>query len=134
MPTTIKEQILSANDLIRVPEFVPEWDCLVYVRELDGAGRSRCMDLFRDEQQRDPDMMAKVLCRTLCDEEGGLLFAESDAPALSKKNGLVIERLFLKSLEVNKIGSKAEEEEIKNSEGTDGDDSYSDSPSVSEDL
>lgn len=136
MNATLKEKILGANDLVREVIDVPEWDCTLYVRELDGAGRTRCMDLFPDnkEDERDPDLMAKVLCLTLCNEYGELLFQESDAPALSKKNGLVIERLFLKALAVNKIGAKAEEEEIKNSVGTDGEDSYSGSPSVLEDL
>jgi len=116
MDALTKTQILSANDIKTVEIDVPEWGVTVYVREWSGVERTKAMQQFRQEEDAQPsaEVMARILCGVLRDEDGRLIFDDTDAPALANKSGAVLDRLFMRAMEINGIGRKAEEDAVKN--------------------
>ncbi|WP_329214791.1 phage tail assembly chaperone [Streptomyces sp. NBC_01485] len=137
-------QILEAEDTQIKPVDVPEWGGEVLVRGLTGIERdayeagiqqirpkpdgSREVVFVRDNAR------AKLLVKCLIDEQGNRLFKDTDAPALGKKAGAVIDRLYDVAAELSGMGDAVEKEIEGNSEAAPSGDSSSSSPETSDDL
>lgn len=96
-----KEQMLGAQDLTVKEVRVPEWNGTVFVRMMDGDQR----DKFEADQIANPhtNVRARLVALTVCDKDGNLLFTEADVPAISKKAGAALDRIFAAAAKHNRI-------------------------------
>ncbi|SHI68507.1 phage tail assembly chaperone [Streptomyces sp. 3214.6] len=135
-------QILEADDTKIEPVPVPEWGGEVLVRGLTGIERD---DYEASIQQIRPkpdgtkevvfvrgNARARLLVKCLIDEQGNRLFKDSDAPALGKKNGAIIDKLYDVAAELSGMGDANEAEIEGNSEAGQTGDSSSSSPETSD--
>jgi hypothetical protein len=91
---------------------VPELTGTAYVRALTAGERDR----FEVEHTKsaDKDFRARLAAATLCDQEGGLLFAPSDIPRLSALPASVLEPIVQAAVKVNRLGAADIEDLRKN--------------------
>jgi hypothetical protein len=108
-----KSAILEAEDLPRREVHVPEWGGSVFIRMMTGSER----DAFEERQIKAPyrDLRARLAAAVCCDEAGNLLFGENDLPALCKKSGRALDRVFSAASRHNGLTSADIEELKKNS-------------------
>lgn len=121
MPDTLsRDDILEADDLkIEGPIEVPEWDGHVHLREMTGREREQYEDEVVTGDPQDPDvntehMRARLLVRTLCDEDGNRLLEDDDMEALSDRSADVLGRLFQKAQELSGLLPGQMEEAVGN--------------------
>ena len=122
----LREQILSADDLKRERVEVPEWGLTLHVRTLPGTERDEWEAAVYGEarpnmaQAEAAQLMARkrakaqLLVRSVCDEAGQRVFADSDVEALAGKSGAAIGRLFEVAQRVNGITAQDVEALAKN--------------------
>lgn len=121
------EGILAADDhrLERVD--VPEWGGHVYIRTMGGDERDLFEQSFLDERGKRKRVVANIraglLARTLCDQAGARLFNDKQVAQLGRKNGVVLERLFLVAQRVNGLSDEDIEEIAGNLQADQRDDS-----------
>lgn len=99
-----KEQILQKQDVKTEEVEVPEWGGKVIIAEMTGFLRDRWENLvFTDkgEVQDFTYIREKTLICSIVDEELNPIFTEEDIPELAKKNGVILNRLFLKAREIS---------------------------------
>ncbi|MGW0579638.1 hypothetical protein ACWD25_27565 [Streptomyces sp. NPDC002920] len=136
------KQILEAEDTKTEPVDIPDWGGEVLVRGLTGAERDDYEASIQQIRPR-PDgskevvwvrgnARARLLVKCLIDDQGNRLFKDSDAPALGKKNGAILDRLYDVAAELSGMGDAAEKEIEGNSEAASGGDSSSSSPETSD--
>jgi hypothetical protein len=115
---TIRETVLSAQDVKLVPVSVPEWGMPegLFVRELSAYSADEYNSLLfvhTDAEGRltesVPWLRTALVCKALCDAEGNRVFADADLEALGAKSGPVMERLYLAAKAVNEIDVPVEE-------------------------
>ncbi|WP_017614141.1 hypothetical protein [Nocardiopsis salina] len=103
MTTSLRDQILEADDLPEVDEAVPEWGGLVVrVRGLSGTDRDAyeakavaLKNQGQDVELRLQDFRTKLVVKCLFDPESDeRLFSDKDVAKLGRKSGAVIERLY----------------------------------------
>ena len=100
MATLTKGEILAAVDLPTERVAVPEWGGEVMVRGMTGAERDAFeASLVRTRGQKTSELnlenaRAKLIARTVVDEEGTRLFSDADAVALGKKSAQALQRVF----------------------------------------
>lgn len=109
-----KDQILAADDLPFRDIDVPEWGGSVRVRTMTGRERDAWESLIyvttgKDVQFKKDDFRAKLLAKTIVDENGSLLFTEAEIAALSGKSSKVISRLFDAAQDLNGISKEVQE-------------------------
>lgn len=114
-----RDQILEANDIPQEEVDVPEWGGTVLVRGLTGEER----DDFEGEvvQMRGKEtrmnlknFRAKLVARTIVNEEGERIFSDSDVKALGKKSGLALQRVFEIAQRLSGLSDQDVEELVKN--------------------
>lgn len=103
--------ILGAKDLELTPVPVPEWGGSVFVRSMSGKERLAWEAEIREtvvaakgtEDVSDGELGAAMasqgvqydlVVRTVCDEDGDLLFTADDIPALEEKSWTALERVI----------------------------------------
>lgn len=126
-----KAAILAAVDLETQDVEVDEWGGTVRVAVMSGKARD---DFFARQGEGSvpySQFAATVLVATIVDENGGLMFEESDIEALRAKSPAATERVLAVAMKLNGIGPKAVEEAEKNSVAAPSGDSGSVSPSPS---
>jgi len=107
----LRERLLQEVPLERASVTVPEWG-EVWVRELAGFEREE----LEDHLQRQPNRVrATYVAAHVCDEEGKRIFQWKDVLALCKLPPRILDPVFMKALEVSKMGDKQLEEEVGNS-------------------
>jgi len=115
-----RDTVLKAKDLLSEKVEVPEWGGQVCVRCMTGTER----DAFESEaysfrgkdlQVNRENFRARLLVRTLADDKGERLFADSDLAALGGKSGKVLDRLFTIAMRINGLSREDVEELTKNS-------------------
>ena len=115
----LRAAILAANDIDLEPVYVPQWKETVYVKTLSGTERERYLASItrttgkgrhKDTEVLTIEATAKLLSRTLCDQDGNLLFTEKDVPALGKKSSLAMDLVSKVAAKLNGFGVEAEEE------------------------
>ena len=110
-----KDSILQVKDTPYINVEIPEWGGNAFVKTLTGAERLRLeADISQDAKTNGP-ALTRVVCATLCDEQGRLLFDyPKDIDALNTKSVKVLHRLFDVALKVNALSSKDVDELEKN--------------------
>lgn len=137
-------QILGAEDVQTRTVPVPEWGGDVIVRGLTGADRD-AYEASLNQMRPKPDgtrelvlvrdnARAKLLVKCLIDENGNRLFKETDAPALGKKSGAVLDRLYDVATDLSGMSDEAQKELEGNSDAAQSGDSSSSSPESSDEL
>jgi hypothetical protein len=115
-----REQILHAEDLQF--EEVEAWGGVVRVRMMTGSERDSfeqsMMKVDGAKVTRDmANMRAKLLIRTICDENNKRVFTDKDIDLVGGKSAAEIEKVFEAAQRLNKLAAQDSEEQEKNSEG-----------------
>lgn len=126
-----KEQILSAQDFKTEEVEVPEWDGKVRVKSLTAKERDRfeagmIEGRGKDRKTNLENLRARLVAKTVVDEQGNLLFSEKDVDALGEKNAAAIDKVFAVAQRLSKLRPEDVEELTKNSDQGQSDDSSSD--------
>lgn len=114
-----KEQILAANDSVVEEVEIPEWSGSVKVRGMTGKDRdafeaSLMEKKGKSTEQNFANLRAKLVSRTVVDDEGNLIFSEADIPAIGEKSAKAIDRIFKVAQRLSGIGQDAVDELTKN--------------------
>ena len=125
-----KENILTANDIKREEVQVPEWGGVVLVQGLSGRDRdqleaSMIQGKGKDTKVSLDNLRAKVVARSIVDENGNRIFSDADIPALAKKSALALNRVYEVAQRLSGISQEDVDELTKNSETAPSDDSGS---------
>lgn len=112
---TTKQSILDAPDRDFEVVDVPKWG-KVSILVMSGAERDAFEQSCADENKRATmeNIRARLLVRTLGDEEGKRLFEDSDAAALGKKSGKILGKLFDLAQKANGLSKEDIDELRKN--------------------
>lgn len=94
-----REAILDAQDVTIEQVEVPEWGGFVFVRSLSAKDRDTLESSMVQQKGKTrtvtlDDFSAKLFVATVCDQEGNLLFSESDVPSLSRKSAAAVRRVL----------------------------------------
>lgn len=115
-----REQILQAADLTLEPLFVPAWGGEVFVRTMKASARDKFeASRVRLNAERQPELVAdntraRLLSMTVCDEQGKLLFSESDIDALGEKDAASVDAVYDVALRINAMRTQDLEKKLKN--------------------
>jgi len=114
-----KEQILQIEDLPFEDVEIPEWDGMVRVRTMTGTERDAFEESIIDFKNKDrktnfQNLRAKLVAKTVIDENGNLLFTDEDVIKLGKKSAKALDRIFEVAQRLNGLGQKDIEELTKN--------------------
>lgn len=125
-----RDQILQANDIQTEEVSVPEWGGTVLVRALDGEERdaleaSMIQGKGKNAQVNLKNLRAKLVARSIVDENGKRLFEDSDIPALAKKSAAALNRVYEVAQRLSGITPEDVDELTKNSEPAQSEDSGS---------
>lgn len=139
-----RDAIVKAQDILTETVPVPEWGGDVVVRGLTGdeldefQGSVRQFRRSLDGKGMEPvliqkGMHAKLLVKTLVDDNGERLFMDNEAGELGAKSGKVLERLYEVAQRLSGLSEEEEEEMEGNSDApTDTGASTSSSPEASD--
>lgn len=125
------DAILAAADLKAEIVEVPEWGGSVRIGVMSGA----CRDAFMTEVAggvRLSEYAARLLAKTVLDENNAPLFTKEQIEPLQGKNKDVLDRLLAVANRINGVGATATEEIAKNSDAAPSGVSGSDSPTSTE--
>jgi hypothetical protein len=115
-----KDSILSFKGKPLTPVETPEWGGTVYLRVMRGSER----DAFEAETYKlngkslelnRVNARARLLVKTLCDEQGNRLFTDADATQLGEQPADVLDRVYTVALRVNGFTSADVADLAKNS-------------------
>jgi hypothetical protein len=139
------DDILGADDVTIEPVKVPEWGGkTVLVRGLSGEERDAWEASIRQirpslskkgEQEivlNQTNARAKLLVKCIVNTQGQRVFTDQQAPALGRKNGRALDRLYDVASRLSGLSDEEEEVIEGNSETAAGDDSPSSSPETSD--
>jgi hypothetical protein len=115
-----------------------EWGTM-HVRVMSGTERDAYdATLYRDWDEeterwiRPPNLRSHLLVRTICDTKGVRVFTDDDVAKLGEADHRLLTPLYVKSMEINRIGGGAVEEEKKDSGAIPTSSSGTNSPSNSD--
>jgi len=101
---------------------VPEWGGSVFVRVLSGTERDAYeADIFANKENRLENMRAKLVVRTVCDENGSLLLKPDDVARIGADSWVALDRIMKVAQRINRLTDSALEEIKGNSEPSPGD-------------
>jgi hypothetical protein len=127
-----REDILKTDDLEVRDVEVPEWGGTVRIRAMSGTERD-AYDASRMERAADGTYVptfvnsrAKLVARSIVDDNGVLLFSEVDVVALGRKSAVALGRVFEAAAELS--GLSDGDDLAGNSEAAPSGDSGSSSP------
>jgi len=94
-----RDEILNKDDIQQENVSVPEWDGDVIVRGLNGYDRDRYEESMVERRGKSfstnlENIRARLVSLCVVDAEGKRIFADEDIPALGKKSGAALERVF----------------------------------------
>jgi hypothetical protein len=132
-----RDDILAAKDIDTREVDVPEWGGTVLVKALSGKERDAFESSLR--QLRGKEMVpnlanarAKLVARSVVDEDGARLFGDNEINALGDKCAAALDRLFEVASEMSGLNDDDVEKLSGNSETTPEGDSTSTSPNDSD--
>lgn len=109
MASKLRNQILSSQDVKGEVVTVPEWNCDVYCKELNGTERAAFVGMS-------PSNAYDILLTNVLDPETKEpIFEIADRDALYKKSGGVLEKLTRVIFKLSGLWTGAVEEAEKNS-------------------
>ncbi len=125
-----KDQILQAQDIMFEDVPVPEWGGTVRVVTLTGNERdaieaSMIVGKGKNKDISLANLRAKVVARSVVDEEGKRIFEDEDIAALGRKSTAALNRVYEVAQRLSGITQEDVDELTKNSEAAQSDDSGS---------
>ena len=115
---SLRDTILSADDLGESIVDVPEWDVKIKIRGMDGLTRSKVQKIATSN---DPYANSDILILVARDpDDDTLIFDKADREALSDKSGGVLERLALEVLSISGVSIDDAEAEVEADPTSDG--------------
>jgi hypothetical protein len=131
MTVLSRDAILDAPDTEYEIVDVPEWGGKVRVKSLTGDERDTYEQSIIDQRgtvtaAKLVGAQARLIALTAVDDDGALLFTETDVRALGAKSAQALSRVFDVSARLSRLRQRDVEELVGNSEGTQGDASPSD--------
>lgn len=110
-----KDQILAAEDLVTEDVEVPEWGGTVRVRMMTGAERDSFEDSLTQTKGKNvktnlANLRARLVARTVVDEDGKRLFTDAEAGVLGQKSAAALDRVFEAARKLNGMTEKDVEE------------------------
>jgi hypothetical protein len=123
---SLRETILSADDLGRKAVTIPEWGVTVEVRGLTASARAKLFEMGKNISELDARW--HLISSSVYDpEKGERVFKSDDKVAVMEKNADVIDVLLAAINEINGYNQSAVEDAEKNSSA----DTQSDSSIIS---
>ena len=123
-----KEAILGAQDIVTERVEVPEWSGYCLVRGMTGTERDSFEESiieFEDHKKgkgtqrtaktKFANIRAKLVARSVVDEDGKRVFTDAEAEKLGAKSGAVLDRLFDVARRLSGMSEQDVEELTKNS-------------------
>ncbi len=116
-----KDQILQAQDIMFEDVPVPEWGGTVRVVTLTGNERdaieaSMIVGKGKNKDVSLANLRAKVVARSIVDEEGKRIFEDEDIAALGRKSAAALNRVYEVAQRLSGITQEDVDELTKNSE------------------
>lgn len=108
-----KQEILSAQDLKTEVIEVPEWGGAVRVRTMTGSDRDTFENALFGKGDKNR-VRAWLVALTVVDENGHMMFSESDVDALGRKSAAALNRVFNAAQRINAISESDAKEMEKN--------------------
>ena len=115
-----KDAIFSLKDDLGLKAVeVPEWGGTIYLRGLRGIERDAFETSMwdgegKDKKQNLANLRARLLVRSISDENGVRVFGDDDAAELGLRSGKVLDRLYDIAAALSGIGPQAVEAATKN--------------------
>lgn len=133
---SVKPKLLSRDDILKADDIktelveVPEWGGAVMVRGLTGAERDALEEEVTSQRGSSVrvnlrNLRAKLVVRSVVDEQGKHLFTPADVDALGKKSAAALQRVFNVASRLSGLSREDLEELTKNSEDGQSEDSTS---------
>lgn len=113
---SLRDRILSADDIGRTTIEVPEWGCELEVRTVTAGERSKMIrSALTDEGTLDTTTLFPMLIIGSCfdPETGEQVFEADDITALQGKSAAAVERVGQKAMEMSGMTSEAVDAEGK---------------------
>lgn len=117
---SLKDKIISADDLPRIPLIVPEWDISEkdggFIRGLTGSDRDAYESSIRSYRPDGKmvvnlkDVRARLVARCIVDDNDERVFSDKEIGQLAAKSGAVLDRLFDKAAALSGLSKEAVEE------------------------
>ena len=116
MAQLTKEQILSADDLARKKLEIPEWGGHIWIAVMSGTARDRFETsvIGKNGVANTLNIRAKLAAATITDENGELLFNESEIIKLGRKSASALDLIYEESQKINRLTDDDVEELAKN--------------------
>jgi hypothetical protein len=114
---SLRDTILSAQDLKLVPVEVPEWKCTIYLKDMSGVERLTYEQSVYDKSGQVSNLdsfYTKLLVKCIVDENYKRVFSDEEIPELSVKSARVLHRLWEQAMQINKLGDDNVEDAKKN--------------------
>ncbi len=136
----LRDKILKAGDLKRVPVTIPDWGATVYVKTMTGSERdefeARWLKAQGGRKAGNAESMrgfrAQVAVSTVVDKDGNQIFEAGDAEALGEKSAVALQRIFDVAAPLNGLTKSDVDELVGNSEPGPSASSTSASPGTSD--
>jgi hypothetical protein len=118
-----KNEILQAQDIQREEVPVPEWGGVVLVRGLTGKQRDGLEASMIEGKGKNANvnlmnLRAKLVARSVVDEDNKRVFEDADIPALTEKSAVALNRVYEVAQRLSGITQEDVDELTKNSEAT----------------
>lgn len=114
---SLRDKILAADDIQSEMVEVPEWDCTLEVRGMNGADRSRILELAAgaDDGKISVGSMyvETVIAATYDPETGERVFTDADRDVLMSKSAAAIDRIAQVGMRLSAMSSEAQDEAKK---------------------
>lgn len=127
---SLRETILKSNDIQTEPVKVEEWGVTVFIKGMTGAERDEYeASLFSiegkgknaDVKMNRSNIRAKLLIKTIVDEQGNRIFGDGDVESLGGKSASALDKLFEVAQKLSGLTEADMEELEKNlNSGPDG--------------
>ena len=114
-----RDEILKAQDIKTEEVQVPEWGGSILVRGLTGIERDRFEESILQGHGKNrtvtlDNIRAKLIARSVVDEQGNRIFSDADIEGLGKKSGATLSRVFEVCQRLSGLNEGALEELTKN--------------------
>lgn len=134
---SLRDQILTVQDLPAEQLPIPEWGCTVEVRGMSGTQRAEFLGRFFDGDGKPTGNPIEtyphlVAAHVFDPATGERVFTEDDAEALASKSAAILEMLASKALSLSALQPKAVADAAKKSEALPSGDSSSTSAGSTE--
>lgn len=128
-----RNDILSATDCKTQIVEVPEWGGEVEVKAMSGQERDEWESAMfsldgKDIKINKDNIRAKLVAKTVVDENGKLMFSDADIAALGQKSSAALDRVYQVSQKLSALTPQDIDELAKNSKSDHSDTSATNSP------